>query len=559
MLEAIRVLAPGIYKFCHAAYSNTTILAFNNRVILSQEGTQQGDPLGALLFCATLQPILTCQQCELIFGYMDDVSLGGPENLVAANVKDIEQSCANIGLELNESKCEIITNSGTSNHPQFSKYIQLTPINASLLGAPMLPGPMMDRMLQERCDDIERATNRLQLLPSHDAMILLKASLCAPKIQHILRSSPCAGNPKLEMFDEHLKRSTNAITNSDLTDAQWAQASMPIKDGGLGIRRATPLALSAFLASAAGTHELQEMILAKSSARADQQYLQAQAEWVALNGPETPPDHEKFKQSRWEKPGRLREKESLNMLAHEPADKARILAITTPHSSDWLNALPISACGLRLDNEAVRVAVGLRLGVPLCTPHTCHCGSKVDERGTHGLSCKRSTGRTIRHAHINDIIWRALVTAKVPATKEPAGLSRSDGKRPDGVTLIPWSRGKCLTWDVTVADTLAESYRQMTATTAGSAAENAAIKKCSKYIGLSSQYAFTPIACETFGPINKDGKTLIGEIGKRLTAVTGDIRETAFLFQRISMTIQRFNAVAFSGSLPVIPTPEAEW
>jgi len=28
---------------------------------------------------------------------------------------------------------------------------------------------------------------------------------------------------------------------------------------------------------------------------------------------------------------------------------------------------------------------------------------------------------------------------------EPLGLTRSDGKRPDGVTLNPWSNGKCLT------------------------------------------------------------------------------------------------------------------
>ena len=42
--------------------------------------------------------------------------------------------------------------------------------------------------------------------------------------------------------------------------------------------------------------------------------------------------------------------------------------------------------------------------------------------------------------------------------KEPSGLFRSDGKRPDGLTLIPWQRRLSLTWDVTVATTLADSY-----------------------------------------------------------------------------------------------------
>ena len=40
----------------------------------------------------------------------------------------------------------------------------------------------------------------------------------------------------------------------------------------------------------------------------------------------------------------------------------------------------------------------------------------------------------------------------------------SDGNRPDGVTIIPWIRGKPLAWDITVADTYAISYVDNTAT-----------------------------------------------------------------------------------------------
>jgi len=51
-----------------------------------------------------------------------------------------------------------------------------------------------------------------------------------------------------------LQSAISWITNLDLTDTQWSQASLPIKDGGLGVRRVASLApLLAFLASAAGT------------------------------------------------------------------------------------------------------------------------------------------------------------------------------------------------------------------------------------------------------------------------------------------------------------------
>jgi len=48
---------------------------------------------------------------------------------------------------------------------------------------------------------------------------------------------------------------------------------------------------------------------------------------------------------------------------------SQLLDASFPHSGDWLHVITISSCGLRLDNEAVRVGVGLRLGLSLYVPH----------------------------------------------------------------------------------------------------------------------------------------------------------------------------------------------
>src|SRR6218665_2283617 len=135
-----------------------------------------------------------------------------------------------------------------------------------------------------------------------------------------------------------------------------------------------------------------------------------------------------------------------------------------------------------------------------------------------------------------------------PFTKEPTGLLRTDGRRPDGQTLFPWRGGKNLVWDATVTDTLAASYLPDTSLTAGAAAERASTRKTEKYSELSSTHLFTPLALETLGPINCEGLSFLSELGQKLRATTGEMRETAFLFQRISITIQRFNAVAFRGT-----------
>ena len=81
------------------------------------------------------------------------------------------------------------------------------------------------------------------------------------------------------------------------------------------------------------------------------------------------------------------------------------LASVAPHSGDWLLGLPIANCGLQLEDEAVRVAVGMRLGLTLCVPHKCHCGSDVDAHGRHAMVCKKAPGRVARHQVLNDIIF----------------------------------------------------------------------------------------------------------------------------------------------------------
>jgi len=140
----------------------------------------------------------------------------------------------------------------------------------------------------------------------------------------------------------------------------------------------------------------------------------------------------------------------------------------------------------------------------------------------------------------------------VPAVKEPPGLSRIDGKRPDGLSLIPWQCGKSIVWDVTVIDTLADSYISTTALTPGGAAEIAIRRKEAKYIDLTSSHVFIPIAFETLGCIGSQSVLFFKELGRRLTAATGNIcGESSFLFQRLSICIQRFNVVCFHSSFAI--------
>jgi len=150
----------------------------------------------------------------------------------------------------------------------------------------------------------------------------------------------------------------------------------------------------------------------------------------------------------------------------------------------------------------------MRLGLSLCVPHNCHCGTLVDAQGLHTMVCKKAPGKIARHHVFNDIIWRAV---------SPLAASYVDR-----------------------ADTYACTVADMTAT-----------RKTEKYSTLFSACRFEPIAVENLGVFSSTTLNFISELGRRICVHIGDARETSYLFQRISIMLQRFNSVLLHDTLPV--------
>ena len=125
-----------------------------------------------------------------------------------------------------------------------------------------------------------------------------------------------------------------------------------------------------------------------------------------MSGAVEPAGEESGVQRKWDELCCKSVAEGLRVGADERT-RARLLASCAPGSGVWMNAIPSAPLGLNLDNNSLRIAIGLRLGVPLVMPHQCQCGAAVDKLGHHGLACKRSAGRHLRHNLLNDGILRA--------------------------------------------------------------------------------------------------------------------------------------------------------
>ena len=70
------------------------------------------------------------------------------------------------------------------------------------------------------------------------------------------------------------------------------------------------------------------------------------------------------------------------------------------------------------------------------------------------------------------------------------------------------------------------------------------------YQELASNYNVIPVAMETLGSWGPRGLKFIRDIGSRIADATGEKRSKYFLFQAISMAVQRGNVASILGTVP---------
>jgi hypothetical protein len=472
---------------------------------------------------------------------------------VISDFEKIKKASTTLGLEVNLKKCELVIvdqqsqentdllNNFCNENPDIKRIGQE---ELNLLGAPVMP-ESIEKVLTSKLESLKLMSKRLELLDAHDAMYLLKNCYSLPKLNYFLRASPCFLNEDLLLeYDQTIRESLVTILNIKLEGASNIQYSLPVSLGGLGIRSALDISIPAFLSSSYATIAgVNDLFPTLNTLQDNLFYNSARDIWLNRLGSTVELPGNQSIQAGWDLPYCQKKYDDLLSSAESKADKARLRAIASPHSSDWLNAVPVASLGLKLSDSNIRIACGLRLGSPLCHTHLCHCGKRVDESGTHGLSCQKSIGRLARHDHINKLIKEALGSAEITSRLEPKGTSIQDRKRPDGISYFPFKNGRCLAWDYTCPDTLARSHiKKFTSTQAGKAAARAEDGKLKKYRHLNNDYYVVPIGIETLGSFGPHALDFIKDIGHRIAESTGEKKSTSYLMQTIGMAIQRGNS-----------------
>lgn len=146
-----------------------------------------------------------------------------------------------------------------------------------------------------------------------------------------------------------------------------------------------------------------------------------------------------------------------------PADKARLLGVSTRHASGWLRAVPSRIpYDNTLENREVMASVTHRLGLPLPSGGPCgqsNCVKTLDPLGHHAVTCAHGPYRMGRHNSLRNR-WAKICSTAGIANQKEQGCSGSDSTRPADLLLtdFPGKSGKPLALDFTVVSPLTNTF-----------------------------------------------------------------------------------------------------
>ena len=99
---------------------------------------------------------------------MDDLKVKGKIHVVASVIDMIVADAARTGLQLNPAKCEIVAANvnEVEKYPIFKDFKRIRKEDLTILGAPILKGPAVDKALADKISELERE----QLVACHYCM-----------------------------------------------------------------------------------------------------------------------------------------------------------------------------------------------------------------------------------------------------------------------------------------------------------------------------------------------------------------------------------------------------
>ena len=333
--------------------------------------------------------------------YLYDGVLAGNRPAVLRVMHIIEEMGPALGLYINFTKCEPFSSKGNASFPPAVK-CSLLP-NLDILGAPVGDYLHCSRFIADKCAESKKLLTSLVDVAGvylQVAFTLLRMCGGFCKLVHLTRvTPPSLASDALVSFDEDVRQCFVFCSAIEVSDTAWKQAQLSLRFGGLGLRSLSCHATAAYIASLSlsglgqsNNHHLQQAVIAYNSKVASHHAITAES---ALASPTT----------QRELSSKIDEDQFKSLLgASCPADKARLLSVSAPHSSSWVSVIPSMGLGLHMESNEFQTAVRWWLGVGVGRTVCPFCQDvALDPLGHHAVTCRHGGDVVIRHNHLRDV------------------------------------------------------------------------------------------------------------------------------------------------------------
>ncbi|MDR5730279.1 MAG: reverse transcriptase domain-containing protein [Terriglobia bacterium] len=549
--------------------------------ILSEEGSRQGCPLGSLLFCCGTQPTLQRLQSAhpdvTITAFIDDVKATSKLKLLPPICEDLKREFADIGLQVNTDKCEVLINQPAEDSKELAWFekqgIKHGASAVKYLGAGIGTDPAARAAILQATV----AKHRPLFAALADARLTRQEStyLARQCVNHKLSyliavSPPAISAPIAQEFDAQLRKAICSRLNTELVGKALEQARLPVAMGGLGLRSAQWLAPIAFLASHARAAKAMESIDIQGTATMQglTESLAAIKMMVSDSVKRTLPSdaavlHHHFASHPHPELQHVltadAEKMVFNRLvaqASSPHDQARIKAASADKASLCLTAAPTSET--RLDDSSFQLKVRHTLGLrpaeilPMRCRFCAHANGDLQTNPWHPLSCPRIAGTkgTGRHNEVVQVLagWITKLGGYV-RIEQPLRLTTVQGEQEIIPDIDAQLGGSRYLIDVSIADPTCPSHVNKGAKEPLAVAAEVERKKHDIYRDLANQIrpkpVVVPFVIESYGGFGVEATEFVKRLITQAATMASVWQPAEFvhsIFWSISCAVQRWNS-----------------
>ena len=514
--------------------------------IFSAEGTTQGDTLAMAFYGLGTRPILTRLKQSvpsvLQVWFADDATGAGKLGVLRQWWEEIQTEGIRFGYHVKPKKSWLILKD-PARFDECSKIFESSPINITIagkrhLGAAIGTTQFKDDYISEK---VQRWTANIETLAK-----IAKSQPHAAYAAYIHGEQHKYTYFKRTLIDisDNLTQLDEAIDNlliptlfgCELNENERDIISLPVKKGGLGMRKVAENCEQSYKASVTITKPLTEEIKKQS---------------------DNLPSVEDVTTAKSKALAEMRQFESERAETIKAAQSPQMQRLLDQHSesgaSSWLGALPVQSQGLNLTKGEFHDALCLRYQKNINNlPSLCPCGKEYNV--THAMNCKRGGFITARHNTIRDLECNLLKIVTPDVECEPmlqpvinkAGYKSSailgDGARLDVRSRGFWRRGQNAFFDVRITNADCESQQDSSLKAVLQDHEAEKKRHYNRRVMEVEHGSFTPLVFTTTGVMSHECAVFHKSLAEKISLKRGDRYEEIMRYIRVKLSFLALKA-----------------